>query len=197
MKPYYHRDGITLYHGDAREVVPSLPKVDMVLTDAPWGIGWWKPTTKDRMFWLGVVDRMKDNSHLVMMASDLLLSGWLEHFKHVGLTYLRTGAYLDQISSWEPVLDFVKGEWVKLPDAGVYRHKNGKSLTAHPAERELEFWRMLMRRHSNTLDLVLDPFAGSGTTLHAAKKENRRAIGIESEKKYCEMIRERLEKEEA
>lgn len=38
MKPYYEHGGITIYHGDCREVLPQLPKVDLVLTDPPYGI---------------------------------------------------------------------------------------------------------------------------------------------------------------
>jgi site-specific DNA-methyltransferase (adenine-specific) len=36
MKPYYEEAGIVIYHGDAREIPPSLPRVDLVLTDPPW-----------------------------------------------------------------------------------------------------------------------------------------------------------------
>ena len=39
MKPYYQEDGITIYHGDCREILPQLEKVDLVLTDPPYGIG--------------------------------------------------------------------------------------------------------------------------------------------------------------
>jgi len=38
MTPYYEQDGITIYHADCRDVLPSLPKVDLVLTDPPYGI---------------------------------------------------------------------------------------------------------------------------------------------------------------
>jgi len=40
LKPYYEESGITIYHGDCREVLPSLPKVDLVLTDPPYGAGY-------------------------------------------------------------------------------------------------------------------------------------------------------------
>jgi len=38
MKPYYDSDGITIYHGDCRDILPSLPKVDLVLTDPPYSL---------------------------------------------------------------------------------------------------------------------------------------------------------------
>lgn len=39
MKPYFQDDYVTIYHGDCREVLPTLPKVDLVLTDPPYGLG--------------------------------------------------------------------------------------------------------------------------------------------------------------
>lgn len=38
MRPYYEHGGITIYHGDCREILPHLPKVDAVITDPPYGI---------------------------------------------------------------------------------------------------------------------------------------------------------------
>lgn len=40
MKPYYERDGIVIYHGDCRDIVPTLSGVDMVVTDPPYGVGY-------------------------------------------------------------------------------------------------------------------------------------------------------------
>lgn len=45
---------------------------------------------------------------------------------------------------------------------------------------------------SNEWDIVLDPFAGSGTTLKMAKKNNRNYVGIEISEEYCDIIRKRL-----
>ena len=38
LKPYYQDEWVTIYHGDCREILPQLPKVDLVLTDPPYGV---------------------------------------------------------------------------------------------------------------------------------------------------------------
>jgi len=40
MEPFYDKDGIQIYCGDCREILPTLESVDLVLTDPPYGIGW-------------------------------------------------------------------------------------------------------------------------------------------------------------
>jgi len=73
-----------------------------------------------------------------------------------------------------------------------FPHGNHKSL--HPTQKPLELMRWLVLTYSNAGELVLDPFAGSGSTLAACYETGRRAIGIEREGKYIETIQERLEK---
>jgi site-specific DNA-methyltransferase (adenine-specific) len=62
----------------------------------------------------------------------------------------------------------------------------------HPAEFPIELPTRLIKLLSFNQDIVLDPFMGSGTTLRAAKDLGRKAIGIEIEKKYCDISIERL-----
>ena len=44
MQPYYERDGLTIYHADARDVLPEIETVDLVLTDPPYGVNRGKPS---------------------------------------------------------------------------------------------------------------------------------------------------------
>lgn len=68
---------------------------------------------------------------------------------------------------------------------------------AHPAAKSLPLMRYLVRKLVPSGGLVLDPFAGSGTTLVAALHEGRRAVGIECDAGYCTLIRGRLDEAQA
>jgi adenine-specific DNA-methyltransferase len=65
--------------------------------------------------------------------------------------------------------------------------------TPHPAQMPLELAERIILACSKPNDLVLDPFAGSGTTVLAAVRHNRRAIGIEKHLEYADYARRRLE----
>lgn len=62
----------------------------------------------------------------------------------------------------------------------------------HPTQKPLKLMEYLVRLCSNENELILDNFAGSGSTLIAAEKLNRKWIGIEINEKYCEIAKERL-----
>ncbi|MBK8810665.1 MAG: site-specific DNA-methyltransferase [Acidobacteria bacterium] len=72
--------------------------------------------------------------------------------------------------------------------------RDPKSL--HPTQKPLELMRWLVRTYSNRFDTILEPFAGSGSTLLAAALEGRRAIGIEKDRAFCDTIRRRLESDD-
>jgi site-specific DNA-methyltransferase (adenine-specific) len=62
----------------------------------------------------------------------------------------------------------------------------------HPTEKDVSILQPLIESFSKPGDLVLDPFAGSGSTLVAAAMAGRCYLGIELERQYCEVARERL-----
>lgn len=67
----------------------------------------------------------------------------------------------------------------------------------HPTQKPLELLSPLIEYSCPVTGVVLDPFAGSGSTLVAAKQLNRRAVGIEIEEQWCEVAAKRLEQTEA
>lgn len=75
---------------------------------------------------------------------------------------------------------------------GVWKDIPGTSSPDHPAPFPLELPARLIRMFSFPGDVVLDPFAGTGTTLLAARRLDRKAVGVEVEERYCELIAQRL-----
>lgn len=76
---------------------------------------------------------------------------------------------------------------------GVFTHNIIQGQ--HPTEKPIALMRELVELFTDPGELILDPFAGSGTTLRAAKDCGRRAIGIEINERYCEIAAERLSQE--
>jgi DNA modification methylase len=80
-------------------------------------------------------------------------------------------------------------------DNGVYKYPicHGKERYEHPTQKPLELMKDLIKKHSNVGDLVLDTFAGTGTTGHAAILLDRKYILVEKDENYFEIIKKRLE----
>ena len=92
--------------------------------------------------------------------------------------------------------------WTNLPKAvrkfkwrwqGMLQEKGGrdKEHRVHPTQKPLALMRWCLSLVPDA-ETVLDPFAGSGTTLVAARLEGRKAIGIEINERYCEAAANRL-----
>ena len=76
--------------------------------------------------------------------------------------------------------------FIEMPICG------GNERTEHPTQKPLRLIQKLLQVHSNENDLVLDPFIGSGTTGMACKLLKRNFIGIEIDKKYCDIAEKRI-----
>jgi len=81
-------------------------------------------------------------------------------------------------------------------DNGFYHYPicHGKERYKHPTQKPLSLIGDLVKKHSNVGDLVLDTFAGTGTTGHACKLNDREFILIERDENYFNIIEERLNK---
>lgn len=123
-----------------------------------------------------------------------------------GLRLLRIGIWVKtnpnpQISGdrpsqgWESIAymhrDDMRPAWSGGGRAGNFILPSAQG-TGHPTAKPLAMVAQLVRWFTQPGGLILDPFAGSGTTLRAAKDEGRRAIGVELEEKYCEIAAKRL-----
>ncbi len=133
---------------------------------------------------------------------------WRAQLEGAGMRYVRTGAWvkpdpMPQFSGDRPSVGFepctiahAKGpmRWNGggLPAVWTYFTAKGSERPDHPCPKPLPLMRRLIEQFTDAGDLILDPFAGSGTTLRAAKDLGRRAIGIEINPDYCNVAIERM-----
>jgi site-specific DNA-methyltransferase (adenine-specific) len=100
--------------------------------------------------------------------------------------------------SYELVVLFVGPEFSiedrGIPDVMTYKWASFKP-SGHPAEKPVALLARLINESTRGLALMVDPFAGSGSSLVAAKSAGHRAIGIEAEEKWCEVAARRCSQE--
>lgn len=208
VKPYYQDKWVTIYHGDCREILPSLPNVDLVLTDPPYGIDYqsarrtaWdrKPKIQgDLQFPLWIFDEIKPASaYLVFCRWDILpqlpipksFIVWDKGNHSMGNLEHEYGR------QWEAIAFYPQSqhEFTYRPTDIIRSMRVSPDKLTHPNEKPVEIVSLLLA--ANKGKLTLDPFLGSGTTCVAAKKLNRTSIGIEIEEKYCEIAARRCSQE--
>jgi len=205
--PYYQDDAVTLYHGDCREETAWL-EADVLITDPPYGIGWSK----------GQNNAAGSHAHAGILndgdtsVRDEALTFWGDHRPGVVFGSFRAPRPADvrQTLVWRKPVDagvvgsvtgyrtdteliFLTGPHprrnssrssVLTTDGGV-----GAYRTEHPHSKPIALLQRIMEWLPGA---VADPFAGSGSTLVAAKLLGRRAVGVELDERYCELIAGRL-----
>jgi DNA modification methylase len=213
MKPYYADDQVTLYHGDALEVAEWLA-ADVLVTDPPYGIGWRlgrNKRSKTRPH-AGIA-----NDHDTS-ARDAVLEGWGTRPAAVFgsffapfpagvkafLVYKKPpdAGVVGSTTGWrrdlEPV--FLTGSWPKrsakwsslitTSTSGIGGPAGPGGRYGHPHAKPLDMMEQLI--DACPPGVIADPFAGSGSTLVAARNLGRKAVGVELEERYCEIIANRL-----
>ncbi|MFA5379307.1 MAG: site-specific DNA-methyltransferase [Dehalococcoidia bacterium] len=222
IEPYYQESGITIYHADCRDVLPHLGAVDLVLTDPPYGIGFDFQAKRSRKtgldFGVSSRDVKRDPAWSMVVGDDLPFdpSPWL---KFPAVVLWGANNYADKLPPcrgwlvWDKLGDknpcafgdcelawtnrnmsirIHRQLWRGLVREGEENVANGSKY--HPCQKPIRLMRWCLSFFPDSIT-VLDPFMGSGTTLVAAKQLGRKAIGIEIEKKYCEIAIERLRQE--
>jgi site-specific DNA-methyltransferase (adenine-specific) len=95
-------------------------------------------------------------------------------------------------TSGSKVSDIERDEFMDWTNGLWTFNGESKKRIGHPAPFPIELPRRCVKLFSYVDDLVLDPFCGSGTTLLAAVTNHRRGVGIDVDKKYCELARKRI-----
>jgi len=195
----------TVIQDDCLNVLKDLPDkcVDLVLTDPPYGMNFqsnYRHKKHDKI--------ENDDEFPVEVLSELF-------------RIAKRGVYVfcrwDNLKDLPPpksVLAWVKNNWsmgdllhehgrqweaicfypqeqhefvTRIPDV-IHENRTGNNL--HPTEKPIDLMKKILM--ANVGDTIFDPFAGSGSTLVAAKQLGRNFIGIELSEKYCEIARQRL-----
>lgn len=195
----------TLYLGDCMDILPTLPKVDAVITDPPYGINEAAGKNKSRTNLAVAKDYGNDDwdkapPSAATMIYIRALSTWQAFFG---------GNYFDLPPSscwlvWDKLNgdnDFADCElaWTNWPKAvrriqwrwnGMIRE--GQEERFHPTQKPLQVMGWVIDLCPKA-DSILDPFMGSGTTGVAAVERRRQFIGIEREPKYFDIACRRIE----
>ena len=222
MSIYYQDENVTLYHGDCIDVLAGLDResVDVVLTDPPFFMPaahyssrtqWkrsWGDTSILAVFWGQALDAMvptmRTTGHLLTFCDgasypvfypevyrrfDALRSlVWDKGRIGMGSPY-RNQHELVIAARWSG-----SSRTDERGVADVFKHPPvGSSNRVHPVDKPVSLLVDMLRPVASEGSVILDPFAGGGSTLVAAKGAGHRAIGIETEERYCEIVANRLE----
>ena len=212
--PYYSDDFVQLYQGDCLELADLWTVADVLVTDPPYGIAF-RPRSVGAPGDMGALDRIEDRivGDRSTASRDAVLSAWVPP-----RPWLMFGSWREPLqaahtrlvwdkalpgkgnwrSPWAPSLDdvYVGGDWAWSGprDLSIVTCRqyvpSEYGRPDHPTPKPVALMSALIAKCPP--GVIADPFAGSGSTLVAAKALGRKAIGVELEERYCEIAARRL-----
>jgi site-specific DNA-methyltransferase (adenine-specific) len=223
LQPYYEHEGITIYHGDARELRSVTANVAAIITDPPYGADYqsaWR-TEADRLpkiandarpyiWWLNDAFTILEPPGTLLCFCDWRRQEIFKTAIECAGFNLKSQVIWDRgvhgmgdlNGSFAPQHDIVwfgtKGDFkftAERPRSVIVAQRLAGEELVHPNQKPIHAMEQLVEAVSTEGQTILDPFMGSGTTLIAAKNCRRKAIGIEIEEKYCEIAARRLSQE--
>lgn len=204
MRVEHLAEGVTLYCGDCRDILPTLGKVDAVVTDPPYGIGADVGAGKSAAKWAAVTGEARwDKSPIPDDLVRLIVDAGRYCVMWGGNYYAMppTSCWLVWDKETAGITTFADCEvaWTNLPKAmRLKRHLwSGPYMKVredrhHPTQKPLDVMRWAIEQVPEPNRTILDPFMGSGTTGVAAVKLGRRFIGIEIEPRYFDIACKRI-----
>lgn len=217
MKPYFEADGITIYHGDGAEVAQNNNGV--VVTDPPYNIGYHYNSPSDRrsegeynelllsalrtpsvvVAFPEVVFRVAILMGIVPDRSAVWVYPANTPRQHRIVAWFGTMGHPERVT--QPYRNPSDKRVAKLIESGreargydwreIPQVKNvSKEKTKHPCQNPVSVMSWILQ--ATDAKTAIDPFMGSGTTLVAARQLGIRAIGADTDERYCEIAAKRL-----
>lgn len=206
--PYYQDEQVTLYLGDCREITDWLP-ADVLVTDPPYGVGWRKGTNRRAGSYLHEGIQNDEDTTV----RDDVMSLWGSKPGIVFGTWSAPFPEWQQVLVWRKPVDsgvvgsttgfrrdselmFLTGVWPRrdAETSSVLLTNSNKNAYLrpgqHPHAKPVGLMEALIKQCPP--GMIADPFAGSGSTLIAARNLGRKAVGVEIEGRYCEVAARRL-----
>ena len=201
-----------LYNADCREILPTLGKVDAVVTDPPYGIGFPYHSYDDtrenlRELISALFGEPRQFGRAVVLCGPSQIHEYPPSDWVGAITWNTTGSFGKfGYSQWTPVLLYgadlpgfgnvnglTKTDTFQISGGASVGFQRSKDEAAHTCPKPLNIMRQTVLRYTAEADTILDPFMGSGTTGVACVKLGRKFIGIEIEPKYFDIACKRIE----
>lgn len=205
-------EGVTLYQGDCRDILPTIGKVDAVVTDPPYGIGF------EYLSYIDTKENLKPIvseivPSLIIFSDRVIITPGISNVQIYPLadwigawTWDTTATYgALGYSQWQPILFYgkdvagfgsvngvLKSDRINFSGGSAKINNNKSDKNKHPCPKPLEFIVRLIARFSWGGETILDPFMGSGTTGVAAVRLGRKFIGIELDPAYFDIACRRI-----
>lgn len=238
MRPYYDADGVTIYHGDCREILQTLAtgSIDCVVTSPPYNLirSWihangpnsvhkiWSKKLLSEWYEDSLPEPEYQAQQRQVVTELIRVCGGAVFYNHkVRHAMKRLGRvihpmeWLHGFPLWEEIIWQRPGGpainsgrcvqaderifWFKKPRifhnlglTSVWTMNAATHVSGHPCPFPLDLPRRCVTMVTDPGHVVLDPYCGAGTTLVVAKQLGRKAIGIDSEERFCELAAKQL-----
>lgn len=201
---YFQDESVTLYNADWRDIDPVLLRAGALTCDPPYGLGEAAGKNKSRTNlavakdygdddWDNEPPSAEDIEKLRVLAPHQII--WGGNYFHLPPSpcwlvwdKLNSGDFADCELAWTNLDKAVRK--FRFMWNGMLR--DGNDVRVHPTQKPLALMKWCLIQLPKGVSSVVDPYAGSGTTLVAAKALGIRCIGVEREEKYCSEIVTRL-----
>jgi DNA modification methylase len=192
-------EGVDLYLGDCREILPTLKSIDAIVTDPPYGIAHkWQGGGK--FGWQNAMRYKKMRNDWDREPPDKELFALLLKFNEV-IIWGGNFFELPRSRGWlvwvKPERNFTLAEaelaWTNIDTVvRVYDHVRSDAGREHPTQKPVKLMKWCVNRLKG--QIVCDPFMGSGTTGVATVKLGRKFIGVEIELEYFDIACKRIDR---